>query len=84
VVKDVPPNSTVVGIPGKVVKKDGKPELAEERQTTLPDPLLHTLDDIRKEIAELDRRMAMIEHSLSKPVDKKAALILGGAGQSPS
>ncbi len=40
VVKDVPPNSTVVGIPGRVVLQDGRPiALPSPRpQVDLPDP----------------------------------------------
>lgn len=84
VVKDVPPNSTVVGVPGKVIKKGGGAEpTPEARQTTLPDPIIHALEDIRRAIKDLDNRISRIEGSMTKPVDKKATLILGGPVKIP-
>ncbi|MEI6796122.1 MAG: serine O-acetyltransferase, partial [Methanomassiliicoccales archaeon] len=38
VVKDVPPHSTVVGIPGKVVKREGVDIKIDLRHDDLPDP----------------------------------------------
>ena len=39
VLKDVPPYSTVVGVPGRVVKQDGK-RVADMDQIRLPDPIM--------------------------------------------
>ena len=39
VLKDVPPYSTVVGVPGRVVKQDGR-RVADMDQVLLPDPIL--------------------------------------------
>ena len=53
VVKSVPENSTVVGIPGKVVRsKDSMPDL--HHQGTLPDPVAQTLSGLQSRIAELE------------------------------
>ncbi|WP_180541647.1 serine O-acetyltransferase EpsC [Nevskia soli] len=53
VVKSVPENSTVVGIPGKIVRsKDSMPDL--HQQGTLPDPVAQTLTGLQSRIAELE------------------------------
>lgn len=68
VVKDVPPNSTVVGIPGKVVKRNGEREKRIElRRETLPDPLVEALDDICTSLERLERRVDELEEKLNKP-----------------
>ena len=54
--KDVPPYSTVVGIPGKVVKRDGK-RVQDMNQVALPDPVI-------EEFARLNRRIELLEDKL--------------------
>ncbi|MDY6986180.1 MAG: serine O-acetyltransferase [Candidatus Thermoplasmatota archaeon] len=51
VVKDVPPNCTVVGVPGRIVK-GVEPNNNREK---LPDPLVETLVDMQRRIEELER-----------------------------
>ena len=48
VVKDVPPNSVVVGIPGKVIYRDGKPvrETVDLEHTDLPDPVAKAIEQL--------------------------------------
>ena len=54
VLSEVPPNSTVVGIPGRVVKREEVrlPRLDLE-QTNLPDPVLNDLNILKQENEEL-------------------------------
>ena len=53
VLKQVPPNSTVVGVPGRVVKRNNqKMPRAEMDQVNLPDPVLDALIALRKENEE--------------------------------
>ncbi|MCE5297156.1 MAG: serine O-acetyltransferase [Euryarchaeota archaeon] len=66
VIKDVPPNSTVVGVPGKVVKRDGAIVRTDLRHDELPDPVRDTLMDLTNHIAQLDRRIEMLEERLKK------------------
>ncbi len=60
VLADVPPNSTVVGVPGRVVKRDKVRTPREDMdQTHLPDPVLNDLRRLQEEniklISELRR-----------------------------
>jgi serine O-acetyltransferase len=61
VVKDVPPRSTVVGVPGRVVLQDGKPVHAVPARPTvdMPDPQAEL-------IATLTERVAALETLLTK------------------
>ncbi|TWT23012.1 serine O-acetyltransferase [Planomicrobium sp. CPCC 101110] len=57
VLKNVPANSTVVGIPGKVVIKDGikvKPDLNHQ---DLPDPIMDKVEAMEFRLAELQREV---------------------------
>lgn len=64
VVKEVPPNSVVVGVPGRVIYQDGKKVSELDFDwTNLPDPvaqalqcLLDRMDEMEKEITELKGR----------------------------
>ncbi|MBI5787329.1 MAG: serine O-acetyltransferase [Candidatus Schekmanbacteria bacterium] len=57
VVKDVPPNSTVVGVPGRIVFKDGKriDSLHGVDASQLPDPVAQAIKCILERVHELER-----------------------------
>ena len=55
VIKDVPPNSTVVGVPGRVTKQDGK-------KIDVSLDHIHVLDPILQEVEELKRRLDKLEN----------------------
>lgn len=54
VLKDVPPYSTVVGVPGRVVKQDGR-RVADMDQVLLPDPILAEFLRINRRLQELEK-----------------------------
>lgn len=56
VLKDVPPNSTVVGVPGRVVKYNDI--RVDDIDQKLPDPIL-------EEFARLNKRIAVLEEALN-------------------
>jgi serine O-acetyltransferase len=53
VLKDVPPNSTVVGVPGRVVIQNGKKISRDLNHSDLPDPIADRLREMENEICEL-------------------------------
>jgi serine O-acetyltransferase len=53
VLKDVPPNSTVVGVPGRVVIQNGKKISRDLNHSDLPDPIADRLREMESEICEL-------------------------------
>ena len=52
VLAEVPPNSTVVGVPARVVKQDGKRVALD--QIHIPDPVKQKMDSLENRIAELE------------------------------
>jgi len=62
VVNPVPPHSTVVGIPGKVVKEGGKHQpsgrpILDLDHANLPDPLSRALNTLLEHIEKMERRL---------------------------
>ena len=58
VINDVPPNSTVVGNPGHVVRVDGvRPEGPDVDWVHLPDPIADAMKLMSARIAELERQV---------------------------
>lgn len=53
VLKEVPPNSTVVGIPGKIVIQNGRKVEHGLDHHTLPDPIADKLKELEEEIKAL-------------------------------
>jgi serine O-acetyltransferase len=72
VVKDVPPNSTVVGIPGRVVLQDGRPVVlpSPRPQVEMPDPGASDVAELRARIAALEMRIAELaeRNDVSSPL----------------
>lgn len=54
VLKSVPPHSTVVGVPGRIVKQAGR-RVSDMDQVKLPDPILEELKRINDRIFELEK-----------------------------
>jgi serine O-acetyltransferase len=52
VLREVPPNATVVGIPGRVVIQDGR-RVDDMEQTNLPDPVAEQIKSLQGQIASL-------------------------------
>jgi serine O-acetyltransferase len=69
VVKDVPPNATVVGVPARIVMQDGVPvRLVPERpQVDMPDPNADAIAQLQQRITLLEDRLNDIEAEGSQP-----------------
>ncbi len=58
VVKEVPPNSTVVGVPGRIARREGRRlQSADLDQTHLPDPVSKALQTMQNEIRRLEQEV---------------------------
>lgn len=61
VLEEVPDNCTVVGIPGKIVKR-GNVKTQDLNQIDLPDPVAVELECLRKRIVMLENRLREMEN----------------------
>ena len=62
VLEEVPPNSTVVGVPGRVVKRDNVYMPREDlNQVDLPDPVREDIQNLQHTNAELINRLLDLE-----------------------
>ena len=71
VVAAVPPNCTVVGIPGRVVRRDGRripPPGYDLDQTDLPDPVEDELAGVLRRCAALEERCRELEQRVRCPL----------------
>ncbi|MFP4687464.1 MAG: serine O-acetyltransferase [bacterium] len=56
VINSVPENSTVVGIPGRIVKREGlRVETVNLDHTDLPDPVIDSIETLQKRIEKLEQ-----------------------------
>ena len=75
VVNEVPPNCTVVGIPGRVVKRDNKKiPRSDMDQVTLPDPIMQELKQLLKEKERLEKRIKQLEKEHQECLEKRVSL----------
>ena len=71
VVKDVPPNATVVGVPARVVMQDGKPirVVSERPQVDMPDPTADAIGRLQRRLAQLEERLSELEQGAQSQED---------------
>ncbi|MGB9847366.1 MAG: serine O-acetyltransferase, partial [Desulfotomaculales bacterium] len=79
VLKDVPPNSTVVGVPGRVVVRDGQRVggPVDLRHDLLPDPVAEIINGILAELEQLKKRVAELESDPEKKCGEKMTVLPG-------
>ena len=56
VIKDVPANSTIVGVPGRVTRQDGRRIDVSLDHSHILDPLVETIEELQKRIGDLEKR----------------------------
>lgn len=72
VVREVPPDSTVVGIPGKVVKKEKISVMGVDLDHhLLPDPMVDAIKAILEELSELKREIEEIKGERTRKIEEK-------------
>lgn len=64
VLKPVPPNCTVVGVPGRIVKRDNKKPRMDLDQVNLPDPVLDAIIELQKENRELKEAVTKLQREI--------------------
>lgn len=63
VLKDVPENSTAVGIPARVVRRDGEKPQQTLDHANVPDPISKELSAMREKIEALQKELAELKES---------------------
>ena len=66
VLASVPPNSTVVGVPGRVVATHDPRRGERRRVEVLPDPEAEMLQYLQQKVIELEARLAWLERTASE------------------
>lgn len=73
VLRDVPDNCTVVGVPGKIVKQNGRKvktvgdDIIDLRHNVLPDPVGEMMVNLQKRIVHLEKQIAELEAKSNGP-----------------
>ncbi|PHV69571.1 serine O-acetyltransferase [Sporanaerobium hydrogeniformans] len=75
VLQEVPTDSTVVGIPGKVVKRKGQrvDPCSELDQVKMPDPTRMEMCGLKNRLEALEEKLALLEKQKSIPLEKAHA-----------
>ena len=67
VLEEVPPNCTVVGVPGRIVKRDNvKVPRSDMDQVHLPDPIMEDITVLQQENISLCNRVIDLENELKR------------------
>ena len=71
VLEEVPPNCTVVGVPGRIVKRDNmKVPRSDMDQIHLPDPIMEDITSLRQENSKLCNRVIDLENQIRQIENK--------------
>ena len=68
VLEEVPPNSTVVGVPAKVVRQNGKKVQPPLDQIHIPDPVQQEIDRLEKSIAEIKGQLHNLKEQANEDI----------------
>ena len=69
VLKEVPANCTVVGVPGRIVKQDGaKIPRMDMNQVDLPDPISNDIKELQVDNLRMHKKLMELEKSVQKMV----------------
>jgi serine O-acetyltransferase len=74
VIVDVPPSSTVVGVPGKTVLKEEFPLYPDLEHNKLPDPEERAIQSLVEQVRELEKRINSLEIDLEKTKEENRVL----------
>ena len=79
VVKEVPPNSVVVGVPGRVIYRDGKKVTTpiDLNMVDLPDPVAQAIQAMAERLEELEREVGSLRAAL-EAAERQPAISASG------
>jgi len=73
VLNDVPPNCTVVGVPGRIVREQGRRvDVIDLDHANLPDPIEKTFRAMERRIEQLEARVRELEAAMRPAVVTEA------------
>lgn len=68
VLKEIPPNSTVVGIPGRIVKR-GNERVQDMDQVKMPDPIMEEILSMKRRIGDLEEQIVRLKNQANQEGD---------------
>jgi serine O-acetyltransferase len=68
VIQNVPPHSTVVGVPGRVVRTRGVEVGEQLEHGNLPDPQAQEIEELKRRLAEIEQQMRHLARERVPPV----------------
>ena len=72
VLEEIPPNCTVVGVPGRIVKRENqKVPRSDMDQVHLPDPVLEDIRKLQSENEHLKSKLQKLEYELQELIEEK-------------
>ena len=72
VLSEVPPNSTVVGVPGRVVKRDNvRLPQQDLDQVSLPDPVKQEIEQLKRECTSLRMELEALQNEKKTKEEKE-------------
>ncbi len=82
VVKEVPPNSVVVGVPGRITHRDGRrvPDGIDLNMTDLPDPIARAMQCVLERLQAMEDEVARLKRELDQA---RATAGISGAAPVP-
>lgn len=83
VLKDVPSDSTVVGVPGRIVKQRGKRVASALDHIHIPDPVLQRLDAFHQELLQVEDEVKQLKERVSR-LNRETATLAGETTSAPA
>ncbi|MCX7945051.1 MAG: serine O-acetyltransferase [Deltaproteobacteria bacterium] len=76
VIQEVPPNSSVVGVPGRTVHKKATESRYDIEHTEIPDPEANAIRCLAEQLRKLERKVEKLEREKRKTKSKTKAKII--------
>ncbi|MGB9599550.1 MAG: hypothetical protein ACPL7I_03280, partial [Myxococcota bacterium] len=76
VIKEVPPESSVIGVPGRIVHKRAIDAKYDIEHTDIPDPEANAIRCMAEQIRKLELKVKKLEKSAEQKRRKKARIVV--------